>query len=272
MVGFGGVAISHAGRFLNVPSISFYDSENAKLQTRLTWPFITKLYVPESYGGNTPRERTTHVPGTKEMSYLHPSAFTPDRNVAARNGLATGIDNFFVRIVAWRANHDLGKSGWSDATLRAVLGNLEERGRVHLSSEIPLPGEFDRLVYKGSVTDVHHLMAHCRLVIGESATMASESAILGVPAIYCGRDFPGYVRELETAGLLYNLPSAEPESTLALMERALARPLADVRESRDRYVAARPDWAQVVIDAIHQSAARLAAPGSGRLARSRSRM
>ena len=258
MIGFGGVAISHAGWFLKIPSIGFYDSENAELQTRLTWPFITNLYVPESYTGNTPHERTTRVPGTKEMSYLHPSAFAPDRNVAIRNGLAPGIDNFFVRIVAWRASHDLGKSGWSDATLRAVLGKLEQHGRIHLSSEIPLPGEFDRLVYKGSIADVHHLMAHCRLVIGESATMASEAAILGVPAIYCGRDFPGYVRELETAGLLHNLPSAGIESTLALIDRALARPLTDVRKSRDRYVATRPDWAQVVVDAIYQSVAKSA--------------
>ena len=253
MIGFGGVAISHAARFLKIPSISFYDSENAELQTRLTWPFITNLYVPESYTGNTPRERTTRVPGTKEMSYLHPSAFTPDRDVAIRNGLDPSIENFFVRTVAWRANHDLGKSGWSDATLRAVLSKLEEHGPVHLSSEIPLPSEFDRLLYKGSITDVHHLMAHCRLVIGESATMASEAAILGIPAIYCGQDFPGYVRELETAGMLYNLPSAGTESTLALIERALARPLTDVRRSRDRYVATRPDWAQVVIDAIYHS-------------------
>lgn len=256
MIGFGGVAISHAGWFLRIPTISFYDSENAELQTRLTWPFITNLYVPESYNGNTPHERTTRVPGTKEMSYLHPSAFTPDRDVAIRNGLAPNIDNFFVRTVAWRANHDLGKTGWSDATLRAVLSKLEEHGRVHLSSEIPLPREFDRLVYKGSITDVHHLMAHCRLLIGESATMASEAAILGVPAIYCGRDFPGYVRELEAADLLYNLPSADTKSTLALINLALARPLADVRRSRDRYIKTRPDWAHAVVDAIYRSIAK----------------
>lgn len=86
--------------------------------------------------------------------------------------------------------------------------------------------------------------------------MASEAAILGVPAIYCGRDFPGYVRELEAADLLYNLPSADTKSTLALIDLALARPLADVHRSRDRYIETRPDWAHAVVDAIYRSIAK----------------
>jgi predicted glycosyltransferase len=250
MIGFGGAAIALAGRILKIPAISFYDSENARLQTRLAWPFIAKLYVPETYGGPTPRGRTTRIPGTKELSYLHTSAFVPSTDIALRNGFEPGVDNFFVRVVAWRANHDLGKSGWSEETLRCVVEWLETRGRVHLSSEMPLPREFDRLIYRGSITDVHHLIGHCRLLVGESATMASEAAILGVPAIYSGYDFPGYVKELEATGLLYNLPNGSQDSLLALIERALARPIREVRALRDRYVAARPDWAQAVVEAI----------------------
>jgi hypothetical protein len=253
MIGFGGLAISHAGKVLGIPTISFYDSENAKLQTRLTWPFIDNLYVPESYNGATPAQRTTRIPGTKELSYLHPSAFHPDREVAIRNGFEPDKDNFFIRVVAWRANHDIGKSGWSNETLSDLVDFLEKRGRVHLSSENPLPGRFERSIYKGSITDVHHLVAHCRLTVGESATMASEAAILGVPAVYCGRDFPGYVLDLEAAGLLYNNSAAGIAPILTLVERALARPISEVRAARDRYVSSRPDWAGIVVDAIDRT-------------------
>lgn len=252
MIGFGGVAVAHAGKVLGVPSISFYDSENATLQTRITWPFIGHLHVPDAYQGPTPAGRTTRLPGTKELSYLHPGAFTPDRNIALRGGLDPAGDNFFVRVVEWRANHDIGKAGWSSETLRSIIAQLGQLGRVHLSSEVPLPDDLEPLRYGGSLTEVHHLIGHCRLVVGESATMASEAAILGVPAIYCGRDFPGYIRELEAEGLLFTLSADEMESISTLIDRTLARPVSGTRAQRDQYVSSRPDWAVAVVEAIYR--------------------
>ena len=163
--------------------------------------------------------------------------------MAIQNGLDPAVDNFFLRVVGWQANHDIGKSGWSGKTLRSVVAHLSRRGRVHVSSEVPLPEDVASLRYSGSIADVHHLMANCRLIVGESATMASEAAILGVPAIYCGRDFPGYVQELEEAGLVYNLPADKIIELLDLVDRALTTPPAATRVARDRYVTVRPDWA-----------------------------
>lgn len=254
MLGFGGVAISHVGRLLGIPAISFYDSENARLQTRITWPFIDKLYVPQSYAGPTPERRTTRLPGTKELSYLHPAAFHPDKDIACAGGLDPERDNVFLRVVDWRANHDLGKAGWTLEELRALISRLEVQAKIHLSSEINLPEDLASYHYRGSIQEVHHLMAHCRLYLGESATMASEAAILGVPAIYCGRDFPGYVRELEAAGLLR---CRDDEATLLLDEEIdvqLARSPEELRAARDRYVADKPDWAEAVIEAVDRLA------------------
>lgn len=183
MIGFGGIARSHVGRLTGTPSISFYDNENARLQASATWPFISQLYVPESYTGATPGRRTTRVPGTKELSYLHPNGFTPDFARAVACGLDPQRDNFFVRIVSWPANHDIGKSGWTAETLRRAIHQLGAKGNVHLSSEAPLTDDVDAVRYRGPISSVHHLMEHCRLLVGESATMASAAAILGVPAI-----------------------------------------------------------------------------------------
>lgn len=248
MVGFGGVAISHAGRAAGVPAISFYDSENATLQTRLTWPFITHLFVPEAYGGPTPANRTTRLPGVKELSFLHPNSFRADRSAALAAGLDPNRDNFLVRVVAWRANHDLGKVGWPIDLLRSVVARLSEVGSVHVSSERPLPDDLRAYAYRGPKGAVHHLLAHCRLLVGESATMASEGAVLGVPAIYAGRDFPGYTRELEAAGLIRNLEGTN--GLLPTIERMLALPKHMTQEARNRYVAACPDWGRAVVDAL----------------------
>ncbi len=254
MCGFGGTAISHVGKLLNIPSISFYDSENATLQNRLTWPFIGQLYVPQAYRGPTPSGRTIQLAGTKELSYLHPDRFFPDRDLACQVGLEADIDNFFIRAVGWHANHDVGKSGWSPNTLNRIVEKLRELGRVHISSELPLPENLTQFQYQGSVSQVHHLLGHCRLLVSESATMASEAAILGVPSIYNGRDFPGYVRELGETGLIVNLPASDDAKGLpaleALIDQQFAMSPTQAHAARDHYVAGCPDWAQAVVTAI----------------------
>ncbi len=250
MIGFGAVAASHVGWLTRVPSISFYDSDNATLQNRLTRPFLTRMYVPEAYAGPTPRGRTVRLKGTKDLSYLHPSAFRPDRDKAVAAGLDPERDNFFVRVVAWRANHDVGKAGWSEEVLAAVIGDLSRRGRVHVSSEEPLPEAFAEYAYRGPKSDVHHLLAHCRLMVGESATMACECGLLGTPAIYAGRDFPAYTLDMEDACLIRNLRHATVDTMLAAIQTWLAQPKAQTAAARDAYAEACPDWAIEVVEAV----------------------
>jgi predicted glycosyltransferase len=250
MVGFGGVSVAHAGWLTQTPSISFYDSENASLQNRITLPFISKMYVPESYSGPTPKGRTVRLKGTKDLSYLHPGAFKPDRDKAIAAGLDPDKDNFFIRIVAWRANHDLGKHGWSDELLQSVITRLSEIGRVHISSEENLPGHLSEFEYKGPKQDVHHVLACCRLMVGESATMACECGLLGTPAIYAGRDFPAYTADMENAGLITNFRNVTEQSLLPEIERWLKVPPSNIIAARDAYARACPDWGLAVVEAL----------------------
>lgn len=205
MCGFGGVAIAHVGRLLGIPALSFYDTESASLQLRLTLPFITHLYVPRCYDGPIAPGRTSTFAGIKELSYLHPDNFRPDRERAIAGGLDVSRPNWFLRLVNWQANHDLGRSGWDSATLSAFTQRLSVRGRVHISTERPLPAELERFRYRGAPLDVHHLLAHCNGYIGESATMASEAVVLGVPAIFAADDRRCYTDELAAAGLLWKV-------------------------------------------------------------------
>jgi len=129
-------------------------------------------------------------------------------------------------------------------------------GKVHLSSELHLPDDLAPLRYRGPASRIHHLIGHCRLAIGESATMASEAAILGVPAIYAGRDFPCYVRALEAAGMIVNVPEIEFGPITAAINQALSRPLAHTTAERDAFVATCPDWADAVVRALDTHAKR----------------
>ena len=244
MVGFGGVSISHAGKLSGIPALSFYDTEEATLQARVTWPFITHVFVPESYDAPLPEGRFTRIPGIKELSYLHPDGFRPDMQKAQKAGLDPEQDNFFIRVVSWDANHDFGKQGWDASTLRSVIAQLP--GKIHLSSETPLPPDLQQYRYYGKLSQVHHLIAHCRLVVGESATMAAEAAVLGVPTIFSG-DYRGYIEELEKFGLIVQSAQQDlPDAICAALKEGRASQM----RKRDSYVEQAQDWALRIIGAV----------------------
>jgi predicted glycosyltransferase len=220
MAGFGGVSISHIGKLLGIPSLSFYDTEKANLQLRLTTPFITHMYVPDSYQGEIPAGKSSIFPGTKDFSYFHKDNFKPDINSAIKAGFVPNKKNYFIRLVAWNANHDFGVNGWNDQVLADVLDYItnEFGGVVHLSSEDELPERFSTYLYKGDKHLIHHLLSHCELYIGESATMAGEAVMLGVPAIYAANDQRGYTDELATQGLLWTLLDIQKDAICNLIK------------------------------------------------------
>lgn len=252
MIGFGGVAISHVGKLLRIPAISYYDTDTAKLQNAISFPFISHLYVPDVYAGKTPKGRTSRFKGLKELSYFHPDAFKVDEEKALKNGWSKSEDNFFIRAVMWRASHDAGKSGWSDATFMALIDKLSKLGKVHISSERPLPASLEGLRYRGEKTEVHHLMAKCKLYVGESLTMAQEAAFLGTQAIYGGHDVPGTTQSVIEAGLVSMPQNKSDEALFDLVENILQNDKGQFNENYSVYMSKHPPLTQHIIAALGQ--------------------
>ena len=254
MIGFGGVAISHIGKLLNIPAISYYEADTATLQNIVTWPFITHLYVPEPYAGKTPKNRTTRYEGLKELSYFHPDSFKIDDGKAVRNGWSPHEDNFFIRAVMWRANHDIGKSGWSDEVFIALINKLKALGKVHISSERSLPEELEAFRYKGKKADVHHLMAKCRLYVGESACMAQEAAFLGAPAIYDGHDVLGTTQRVMDAGLV-SMPYEKTQKALfKSIDAVLTEPPSVFQAKHAEFMADHPNLTDHILASLGRHA------------------
>ena len=251
MTAIGGVSIAHVGRLKNIPSLVFYDTENAKLQNAITYPFASCVLVPQCYQSWTPKHRTVRYPGYHELAYLHPNYFTPDRTIAQANGLDPQRDTFFLRLVSWQANHDVGEEGWSPQFCEALVNRLSQAGKVIISSETPLPESLQAFAYQGDLSQVHHLMAFCRLFIGESATMASECAVLGVPALYVAHTGRGYTDEQESKyQLVTNIKTFNPEAIQKAIDQCLSHPADYYRGQGQRLLDNCIDVTQYIVDSL----------------------
>ncbi|GAB5389760.1 MAG: hypothetical protein Alpg2KO_27280 [Alphaproteobacteria bacterium] len=253
MTGFGGVAISHVTALTRIPSVAFYDSDHAKLQIGLTVPFVTEWHVPPNWMGAEAKGRTIHVNSYKELSRLHPDHFTPDDQIARKAGWTTDRPNVFIRVVAWQAAHDAGMDGITDDRLRDVVAHLQAKGcTVHISTERPLPDDLADYHYKGDVLDVHHLLGKCSLYVGESATMAAEAAVLGVPGV-CTVDVAlGYIEEMTGSGML--TPCPDLGQLEAMIDQALGLSEQQIVAAHQHMMENKVDMAVHVVTALKRAA------------------
>lgn len=250
MAAIGGIFIAHVGFVSRIPSLVFYDTETARLQNLLTYPFATHVIVPDCYGGRLPR-RSMHYKGYHELSYLHPKRFTPNRDIAIANGIDPQRDNYLIRLVAWRANHDIGEKGWSLQLLETVVEKLSQKGNVIITAEGELPTTLRPFAYQGDPLQMHHVLAHCRLLAGESATMASEAAVLGVPSVYAAHTKLGYTNEQERRySLVRNIDALEVGTVIAAIDELLAVPREKWAEQRARLLRDTIDVAIYAADRI----------------------
>ena len=152
-----------------------------------------------------------------------------------------------------RDSHDSGKSGWPDSTLMRLVDKLSAIGQVHISSERPLPKSLEAKRYSGAKTEVHHLIAKCKLYVGESLTMAQEAFLLGTPAIYDGHDVPSPTQDMVDQGLLI-MPASQSEASLFLAVENSLENHEVFNQRRKEYMRTYPNLTEYILAAIGQHA------------------
>ena len=197
LAGVMGPSITAVGRLRRVLTRDrariavFYNTEIARLTNTVVYPLADYVCTPDSYWAKVHGNHVTY-PGYHELTYLHPHRFTPDPEVPKRHGIDISKPYFLLRFVSYKSSHDVGVDGLTPAQKVGLVRTLSEFGAVYISSESALPPELEPYKLKIPASDMHQVMAFARLLVGESATMASESAVLGVAAVYIspfGRGF-----------------------------------------------------------------------------------
>ena len=112
-------------------------------------------------------------------------------------GLDTDHPYVVLRLPSLLSSHDNREVGTPPDTWLRWIEATRETHQVVISSERPLGADLDTFRLDGPPADVHHVLASADLVMGESATMAAEAAVLGTPAILVGATSRGYVDDIE---------------------------------------------------------------------------
>jgi uncharacterized protein len=220
MTGIMGPSIVVAGRLRRVPAVVFYDTEFAVQTNWFVYPLAHSVCTPDCYQGRVRGRHVTYA-GYHELSYLHPNRFQPDASRLAEFGLDPAEPYALLRFVSWQAVHDRRERGLSLAQKQNLIEVLRSHGiRVLVSSEVPLPPSLAEMEVKGPVGQIHHLLAHAQLCVGESATMSSEAAMLGVPAVFIATTGRGYTDDQEHRyGLVRHFTDDQYEAAVAEIEK-----------------------------------------------------
>lgn len=192
---------AHASWVVKKPHITFDDTEHAHMAHKLYAPFTDVIFSPKCFI-NPFSKKQILFDGFMELSYLRQKYFNPDKNISKYLGISENEKYAIIRFVSWNANHDIGQFGLDYATKQMIVKRLNEKLKVFISAEGLLPEEFEPYRIKIPVNRMHDVLAFAHLFVGEGATMASECAMLGTPAIYVNSLDAGTLQEQEKRGLI----------------------------------------------------------------------
>lgn len=214
MMAVAGTYISLLGKLQRIPTYIFYDTETATISNFLAYPFADCIFVPQCYRKKI-RWRHVRYNGYHELAYLHPNYFKPDASAPEKVGIKPGELFTLVRFVGWSSGHDIGRSGLTPGNKIRAIRELEKYGQVFITSEAGLPPELEKYKLSLEVTGIHSLMAQAALIFGESATMVSEGAVMGVPGVYIDPVGRGYTDEEEKDyGIVYNFTHKQQDEAI----------------------------------------------------------
>jgi hypothetical protein len=256
MLQIAGTFIAPVGKLLGIPTVAFYDTEFAKLSNAISYPLLTRVCTPACYEG-TAGKRQVRYPGYHELAYLHPDEFTPDESVLRAYGLDARSKYFVLRFVGMAALHDYDEEGFTLEDKRRLVEALAPHGRIFISSEAPLPEDLAPYASPFRFEDIHHVLAFAALAAGESATMASEAAVLGVPALFISKAGRGYTNEQdERYGLVFNFKPGERKRYLTRANELAPLPLETLRtrfgEKRKRLLSERINTTEWMVEMVHR--------------------
>lgn len=258
-----GIVLSHVSKLTSMKAYMFDDDDDAAepLIVKYGHPLTNVVFTPDCIRRKT--KQAVYYAGTHELAYLHPKRFTPDPTVLQHAGIQPDERFFIMRFVALKGHHDVGQQGLTLEQKKALVELLKPHGRVIITSERAIEPEFEQYRLPVPPEEIHSLMAYSAMFLGDSQTMTSEAAVLGVPALKCNT-FAGRLsvpNMLEQRfDLCYAYQPQQFEEMYSHIERLLARDPEGLKnewqKKRQRMLAEMIDPTEFFVNYIEEHASR----------------
>ncbi len=257
------LCISHASPYLAVVAryhkirhIMFNDTERAILFKRVVKYCKPDVYSPEAFLQKKIKGLNL-LPSYKELAYLHPDVYRPQKSDHILEKL--GDHYILLRFVANKATHDIYTTQMNMAYKKELVDTLSRYGNVWISSESQLPDDLNQYIVETDPSYIHDVINNASLLVGDSATMSSEAAMLGVPSIFINQNRLGYINELEqNYGLVQQFMSDEAgckkalETAIAILEDENSEK--KFLQRRDKMLSEKENMTDLMISIVEKTA------------------
>jgi len=197
-IGIGSsITLAHISKITSMKSIILDDDDDEvePLFVKYAHPFADVVISPDVLKGLRKKKDTIYYAGYHELSYLHPNNFKPDPDVLKEVGIDNNTRFVIMRFNVFKAHHDVGIKGLDLSQKLELIKILEPFGRIFITTEREIEPELRKYQLKISPEKTHSLLSYASLFLGDSQTMTSEAAVLGIPSVRCN-SFAGRIAYL----------------------------------------------------------------------------
>lgn len=166
-------------------------------------PFLETILSPVSCNNGSYEKKTIKYQSFQKLAYLHPNVFIPDKKIVEKY-FQSEKPYFIIRFAKLNAHHDVNAKGISTEIAQRLIYLLKPHGDIYITSERELEPQFEQYRIHINPLDMHHVLAFSTMFIGDSQSMAVESAMLGVPNVRFN-DFVGKIGVLNELDNKYKL-------------------------------------------------------------------
>jgi uncharacterized protein len=207
------VTLPLLGKIWGVNSIVFSE-DDAKIipqYAKLAFPFANVILSPKVCNAGKWESKKIGYNGYQKLAYLHPNWFKPNKKK-----IETLLSSryFLLRFAQLSAYHDTERGGITSEIAQELINILEPYGKIYITAERKLEPQFEKYRIQIDPVEIHNVLYHADLFIGDSQSMAVESAILGTPGIRFN-DFAGEIGVLEELehkyGLTFGIKTSKPD-------------------------------------------------------------
>lgn len=191
------------GWIRRIPSLIFNDNDIETIKiNKVLFYFASKIISPIATNLGDFDSKKISFKGNKALASLDPKYFSPNENILKKYSL---IENEYalIRVSKINATHDIGNQGITDAQLDRIINEVVPYLTIIISAERTLNKRYESMMFKGDAQDLLDLIHFASFFIGDSASMASEAAVLGTPNILINKlgKKCGVNRQLKDFGL-----------------------------------------------------------------------